>query len=163
LEAICLKAMARQPELRYATALALAADLEHWLADAPVSAWREPWRVRAGRWLKRHKPLATGAAALLLTALVALAVSTGLIRQQQLETAAQKQLAEVQRDRADQTFDLARQAVEDYLTHVADDADLKKADFHRLRKKLLATAVPFYTQFVRQQGDEPKLQADRGK
>src|SRR5262249_53999253 len=30
LEAICLKAMARQPELRYATALALAADLEHW-------------------------------------------------------------------------------------------------------------------------------------
>jgi serine/threonine protein kinase len=42
LEAICLKAMALRPEDRYASAGALADDLEHWLADEPVAAYREP-------------------------------------------------------------------------------------------------------------------------
>ncbi len=59
LEAICLKAMRVKPSDRYATALELAADFEHWLADDPVSAWREPWTLRARRWLKRHRTLAT--------------------------------------------------------------------------------------------------------
>jgi serine/threonine-protein kinase len=49
LEAICLKAMAREPAERYATARALAEDVQRWLADEPVSAWREPLGVRAGR------------------------------------------------------------------------------------------------------------------
>ena len=29
---------------------ALADDVEHWLADEPVTAWREPWLRRARRW-----------------------------------------------------------------------------------------------------------------
>ncbi len=37
LEAVCLKALARKPEDRYPTARALADDVEHWLADEPVS------------------------------------------------------------------------------------------------------------------------------
>ncbi len=37
LEAVCLKAMALEPEDRYATPRALADDIEHWLADEPVS------------------------------------------------------------------------------------------------------------------------------
>jgi hypothetical protein len=38
LEAICLKAMALQPQDRYETALDLADDVERWLADEPVTA-----------------------------------------------------------------------------------------------------------------------------
>ena len=38
LEAICLKAMATDPAQRYRTPRALADDVEHWLADEPVSA-----------------------------------------------------------------------------------------------------------------------------
>jgi serine/threonine-protein kinase len=70
LEAICLKAMALQPGDRYPSPRALAADVEKWLADEPVSAYREPLRIRAGRWARRHKQLVTGLAVLLLTALV---------------------------------------------------------------------------------------------
>ncbi|MBI1902588.1 MAG: tetratricopeptide repeat protein [Planctomycetia bacterium] len=66
LEAICLKAMALRPADRYASATALANDVEHWLADEPVSAWREPVTVRAGRWIRRHRTLATTVAAVLL-------------------------------------------------------------------------------------------------
>jgi tetratricopeptide (TPR) repeat protein/tRNA A-37 threonylcarbamoyl transferase component Bud32 len=70
LEAVCLKAMARRPQDRYATALALAADVEHWLADEPVSAYREPVRVRLGRWARRHKPAVAAVAAAVLVALL---------------------------------------------------------------------------------------------
>jgi eukaryotic-like serine/threonine-protein kinase len=72
LEAVCLKAMALRPEARYGTALALAADLEHWLAGEPVSAWPEPVRVRVRRWVARHSTLVTaGAVALVLSAVLA--------------------------------------------------------------------------------------------
>jgi hypothetical protein len=49
----------------------LAAELEHWLADEPVSAWREPPAVRLRRWLGRHRALVAGAAAALLVATAA--------------------------------------------------------------------------------------------
>ncbi len=50
LEAICLRAMATDPANRYCKPRALADDVEHWLADEPVSAWREPFTRRARRW-----------------------------------------------------------------------------------------------------------------
>ena len=40
LEAICLKAMARYPEDRHASARDLAEDIEQWLADEPILAFR---------------------------------------------------------------------------------------------------------------------------
>ena len=54
LEAICLKAMARGMEDRYASALDLAADIRRWLADEPVSAFREGLLPRILRWMRRH-------------------------------------------------------------------------------------------------------------
>jgi tRNA A-37 threonylcarbamoyl transferase component Bud32 len=74
LEAICLKAMALKPKERYATAKELAGDVEHWLADETVSAFAEPWRVRAGRWSRKHKAVVATAAAALLTATIGLAL-----------------------------------------------------------------------------------------
>ena len=41
LEAICLKAMAKEPAARYTSVRALAQDLEHWLADEPTAAYPE--------------------------------------------------------------------------------------------------------------------------
>jgi serine/threonine-protein kinase len=71
LEAVCLKAMALRPEDRYASALELAADVENWLADEPVTAYREPWAGRARRWARRHRALAAGGAAALVALLLA--------------------------------------------------------------------------------------------
>jgi serine/threonine-protein kinase len=163
LEAICLKAMALEPEDRYATALDLAADVEHWLADEPVTAYRDPLLARLGRWGRRHKPLLAGAAALLLTAVVALTISTVLIRQQQVQTHQAKEAAEQQRDRAERNFGLARRAVEETITKVAEEPLLKQANFHNLRKQLLASALPYYQEFVQQQSDDPQLEAKRGR
>jgi hypothetical protein len=65
----------------------MAADIEHWLADEPVQAYAEPLPARIGRWLRHHQPLAAGVAALLLTAVVALAISNLLVGRAQQETA----------------------------------------------------------------------------
>ena len=42
LEAVCLKAMAHRAGGPLRVAEALADDVERWMADEPVSAWREP-------------------------------------------------------------------------------------------------------------------------
>ena len=55
LEAICLRAMSTQPRDRYETAIALANDIENYLADAPVSVLKETLTVKLGRWARRHR------------------------------------------------------------------------------------------------------------
>src|SRR5262249_39143317 len=74
LDAICLRAMALLPENRYATARGLAEDIEHWLADEPVSALRESGGARLARWPRRHRAgVQAGAAGLLLVTAVSVA------------------------------------------------------------------------------------------
>jgi serine/threonine protein kinase/WD40 repeat protein len=73
LETIVLKAMAKEPAERYATAQELADDLHRFLLDRPIAARRPSWRQRGRRWLRRHRPMVVGlgtAAALLLGGLV---------------------------------------------------------------------------------------------
>jgi eukaryotic-like serine/threonine-protein kinase len=108
LEAICLKAMAQRPTDRYASALELAADVEQWLADEPISVYREPWLVRAGRWRRRHPQLVTASVALMLAG-VALSLLVAVNRDQARRQAErlerdireQKDIAETQREVAE--------------------------------------------------------------
>ena len=73
IEAVCLKAMARDPADRYESALDLARDVEHYLADLPVTAYREPLPRRLARWTRRHRTLAQ----LATVALVLLVLTAG--------------------------------------------------------------------------------------
>jgi serine/threonine-protein kinase len=155
LEAICLKAMAREPGARYAGALDLAADLEHWLADEPVGAWREPWWLVARRWLRRHRTLATAAAAAVLVALVSLAVAATLL-------AAARDRERTARAKAEENFRLARDAVDRYHVQVSQTKLLGTPGMQGLRKELLATARDFYQRFVDERADDPALRADLG-
>ncbi len=74
LEAVCLKALERQPGRRYPECGAFAADLGRWLAGEPVSArvpsaWRRSWS-----WIRRNRRLVLGSAvAALLIAAISLA------------------------------------------------------------------------------------------
>jgi tetratricopeptide (TPR) repeat protein/tRNA A-37 threonylcarbamoyl transferase component Bud32 len=86
LEAVCLKAMALTPEARYASAKDLAADVEHWLGDEPVTAYREPLPARLRRWGRRHRSFVSALAALVLTLTAALAVGLVLVRAEQAKT-----------------------------------------------------------------------------
>jgi WD40 repeat protein/serine/threonine protein kinase len=96
LEAVCLKAMAQRPADRYASATDLAGEIDRWLADDPVAAYREPAPARLARWGRRHKPVVAGVAALLLTAVVALTAGVILVGREQRRTEQQRRVAEEQ-------------------------------------------------------------------
>jgi serine/threonine protein kinase len=79
LEAICLKAMAVRLEDRYSSPAALAQDVERWLADEPVTAFPDPWSVRARRWLRRRPRLVSGTATALVVATSSLALGLSVV------------------------------------------------------------------------------------
>jgi WD40 repeat protein/tRNA A-37 threonylcarbamoyl transferase component Bud32 len=94
LAAICQKAMAASPSARYATALELAADVEHWLADEPVSAHRESWGARSRRWMRRHRTLVSTGVGVLVIALLSATVGLVLITDAWDEEATARKTAE---------------------------------------------------------------------
>jgi serine/threonine protein kinase/WD40 repeat protein/tetratricopeptide (TPR) repeat protein len=70
LETIILKALAKDPEQRYATADQMAEDLRRFLADRPIKARRTAWHERTWRWCRRNPIVATLSGALLLLLMV---------------------------------------------------------------------------------------------
>jgi len=80
LEAICLKGMALNPEDRYPSARAIAEDVEHWMADEPISAAEETLSERLGRWGRKHRGLVqAGSVSLAIVTLVA-SVAYAIVR-----------------------------------------------------------------------------------
>jgi tetratricopeptide (TPR) repeat protein len=140
LEAICLKAMALAPEARYPSARDLAADVEQWLADEPVTAYREPLVARLGRWARRHKPLVAGAVALLLAVVAALAVGLVVVKQEQRQTEQQRQAAVAARQQADEQSRLALDTLQSVLFDFQKKLDNVPAA-HGLRREMLQTAI----------------------
>jgi serine/threonine protein kinase/Flp pilus assembly protein TadD len=76
LETIVLKAMAKNPLERYATAQELADDLRRFLEDKPIRARRPSCLEQARKWARRHRPVVWSA---LVAALVTLAVLAGSV------------------------------------------------------------------------------------
>src|SRR5262249_34005288 len=79
LETILLRAMHKEPESRYTTALELADDLDRFLRDEPILARRSTPLQRVRRGARRHRPGMVSAAVALLAALTVLAGSVGWI------------------------------------------------------------------------------------
>ena len=136
LETIVLKATARDPGSRYASAGELAEDLENFLHDRPVMARRASTAERVWRWCRRNRAVASFAAAAMICALAAIVVgwvaygttrralaseearrNQAEIAQQQAETA--KHQAEVAERRAEANVALSLKSFEDIFNRIA--------------------------------------------
>ncbi len=106
LEAICLKAISRLPNDRYATAADLALEVERWLDDLPVLAYAEPFSLRTRRWIKGHQSLVATAAAIVLMSTLGLALFSSIV------THNNTQLAKLNFTLDTQNTELDRQKIE---------------------------------------------------
>jgi serine/threonine-protein kinase len=147
LEAICLKALAKQPDDRYQTVAELANDVERWLADEPVSAYHEPWTARTWRWARRHRTAVASSIVFLASSVLALAVGTVLVGRERDEARAQRQQA--------------RQAVDDMYTQVAEQWLEDRLD--PLQKKFLGQALGYYENFTKADSSEAIVRQERGR
>jgi tRNA A-37 threonylcarbamoyl transferase component Bud32/tetratricopeptide (TPR) repeat protein len=158
LETVCLKAMAKEPHRRYATARDLADDLRRFRDGEAIRA-RPVGRIeKAWRWCRRNPALARLASALILVFLILLIVSFGavLMERDRRREAEARALAET-------NFNVAKQAVEDYFEEVSKDALLKQQDSvagRRLRVVLLKMPLTYYRSFLRQRQVDPKRRRD---
>jgi serine/threonine protein kinase len=168
LETIVLKAVAKLPADRYASAADMAADLRRFLEDRPITARRPTVLERSRKWIRRH-PTGVGAAALLL-ALTVIGMGTGmalLAREQDKtkdalsrEAATNDQLVreqtrtqtalDAEKHQAAETdlrFQLARRTA-DELIRMAEEELSDRPELRSLRKRLLERALQYYQEFI---------------
>ncbi len=173
LETIVLKAMAKEPEGRYATAHELAEDLRCFLDNRPISAKRPTVMERTAKWSRRHKTVVASAVIVLLLAVIGLAVSNVLVAHERAKTHAAYEEAAKKRDEtaaaldkeakqraaAERNFQRARDML-DFVVQVSVEglADIEEAQV--TRSKLLQASLDYYDDFIQQSSDNPPLQAE---
>lgn len=124
LETIVLKATARDPARRYASAGELHADLQNFLEDRPIRARRITAAERLWRWCRRNKALASvSGVALALLLLAAVTASFGYV-----STRDALQREGVQRQRAEKTSELAGAALDKIFEQLAPRRVLAAAE-----------------------------------
>ncbi len=151
--------MALRPADRYPTALDLAADVEHWLADEPVAAYPDAWTARAGRWARRHRTVLVGTGVFLVSAVVLLSASTVLVWAEQQKTFAEQQKTAEQKQMAEENFKLARDMTYKGIALLERSEATFAADpaLHSVRKDLLIKASQAFQGYLRREPDDPEL------
>jgi tetratricopeptide (TPR) repeat protein/predicted Ser/Thr protein kinase len=87
---IARKAIARDREERYGSAADLAADLERWMADEPVTATPPSLRYRAAKFARRHRIAVVSAAAIVVAIVAGVTATTiAMLRAQRARSEAE--------------------------------------------------------------------------
>jgi hypothetical protein len=127
LETICLTCLHKDPRRRFASAEALADDLERYLAGEPIQARRVSPLERAGKWVRR-RPLAAALMAVLGVAVLLLA-GGGWIFNGWLQAAVrQAQEAQALAEKGEREAARKRQKLNDYLIYLNERLANLKVD-----------------------------------
>jgi serine/threonine protein kinase len=150
---ICLKALAKEPQRRYANAGVLADDLRHFLNDEPIRARAVTSWERGWRWCRRNPFLASASAAaclLLVAAVVALAVGILAVNREKDRT---QQALEAEAKASQR----ARQAMDEMFSQVVEDWLTSRTQLDPAQKKFLEKALGYYDTFAAESGDSPEI------
>ena len=121
LNTICLKCLEKQPEKRYGTAAQLAADLQAYLEDRPITARRPSTVERSRKWIRRH-PATSGFLAVATMVVLAL-IYTGFQFNRRLQ--AEKDMAQ---DNAQAAIDQREKA-----NRARKEAETEKSEAEKAR------------------------------
>jgi serine/threonine protein kinase len=147
LETIVLKALAKDPAERYATAGELAADLGRFLDGTPIHARSPSLLDRLGKLARRHRSIVAGALALLLVVTAALGISNYWVLTEQANTRLAYAAEAEQRAAAERSFQQAQQML-DFFTEVTEQELADHPEVQETRRKLLAASLAYYQDFI---------------
>jgi serine/threonine protein kinase/Tfp pilus assembly protein PilF len=146
LETILLKALAKNPTERYATAQELADDLRRFLDDRPVLARRPTMTQIASKWARRHRGLVRTAVLLACAGCVTLGIVAALLNQARIRTEESLNKARLARQETAEAFD---SLYEDATKAVHSDPVKKR--------ELLEKALSFYERTSGDAEDDPRM------
>jgi serine/threonine protein kinase len=162
LEAICLKAMERDPRRRYPDAMTLSLELKRYLAGDPVEAWEEPLTLRVSRWFDKHRTIsATTTFAMVLTIplLAFVSMTQSRLRSQYQAASGDLKLVVAQKDlvegqlrqqylKAIEREDVAIEAIQSFRDKVIHtDAFNATPETMEAKRKLLDGPIEFFKSF----------------
>jgi serine/threonine-protein kinase len=153
LEAVCLKALAKQPAERYPSAADLAHEVQQWLADEPVTVYREPLSIRLGRWGRRHRTAVVSVGVGLAAAVLFLAVLAGVIEQGRRRSVAEQQRTEDARRKT-------RAALDDVGSEAIDTLLTQQKELTPEHKQLLRKMLAMYKEFAEDPGASPQTREE---
>jgi serine/threonine protein kinase len=156
LETVVLKAVAKVPSERYATARELADDLQRFWEDRPITARRPSMLEQVTKWARRHRPVVFSALAALLLTVAGLSVATVLTAHAYDRERQKAREADEQRIRADDNFRQAWQAV-DRFAQIGEQGAVGDPISSQLRWRLLEAALEYYHNFIERYHDVPSI------
>jgi tetratricopeptide (TPR) repeat protein len=155
LETVCLTCLNKDPRRRYASAEALAADLERWLAGEPIHARRLGRLERAWKWARR-RPLDAALVAVLGAAALALA-GGGWVFSVRLQAAVhQAREAQAAAEKGEQEADRKRQQVNDYLVYLNERLANLRVE-QPVRLEFLHEGLALCEQFRKGRGEDAEV------
>ncbi len=155
LEAISLKAMQKSPSDRYESVMDLKMDIERYLADCPVEAYKDQWFEQFQRLARRHRS-ALRIGVLLLVCII------GLLGYFLTEAKEQNRLLEVANTQAQSAAKSAREAAErEQLKAEQAELERQRADEEAKEANLLVlTMIQMLEQSSPQDISTPTTLAD---
>jgi serine/threonine protein kinase/tetratricopeptide (TPR) repeat protein len=170
LDWIVMKCLEKDRNRRYETANGLAMDVQRYLHDEPVLACPPSTGYRLRKFARKYRTALRIAGAFVVFLLLAAAVSIwqavratlaeGRALQAEGRALQDQGKALRERDRAEASFRMAREAVDQLFTQVSQSPKLKAQPMEKFRKELLQSAKGFYERFVREQFDAPEVRHD---
>jgi eukaryotic-like serine/threonine-protein kinase len=162
LETIVLKALAKEPQERYASAQELQDDLQRFLEDRPILARRPTMVQRSAKWVRRHKPAVAFVMGLFVLALLSSVISTILIYQQQRLTQDAYKSEANERAKTEENLRLALRALDEILS-AAEKQLPRDAQREREDRETLKKALKFYEDFAKNNANEPQVRKEAAK
>jgi serine/threonine protein kinase len=159
LDWIVMKALEKDRNRRYESASAFAADVQRYLHDEPVQACPPSTWYRFRKFARRNK-------AVLVTAAVVALAALGLLVAVLYHNAVLRRATQTAQDAAQTAQEkkrLARRAVDEMYTEVAEQWLALEPHRKEAQRHFLLKALAFYEEFAREQSADPSVRLEAAR
>lgn len=155
LDDIVLRALRKEPQLRYASVEQFADDIRRHLDGLPVIARKGSWHYRAGKFVRRHRLGIAASSVVLLSLLIGVAAT---VRQARIARQ-QAEIAKAQRAQAERRFQDVRELANSLIFEIHDSIQSLPGATPS-RKLLLDRAVQYLDKLSQDAGNDANLQRE---